>query len=80
MVSGDLVLIASAGGMATVARERGQLSALVDMSQMTISEMTATGGGRAESHQHRLHWLAEQVLDWRSWPLAGTSTWAEPRW
>jgi len=39
---------------------RGQLEALVDLSQMTVSQMTATS--TAESHQQRLHWLAEQVL------------------
>ena len=55
--------------VATVARERGELDALVGMSQMTVSEMAATGTGTTESHQHRLHWLAEQVLNWSGLPV-----------
>ncbi|SNT32957.1 Uncharacterized conserved protein YbjT, contains NAD(P)-binding and DUF2867 domains [Streptosporangium subroseum] len=55
--------------VATVARERGELEALVGMSQMTVSEMAATGTGTTESHQHRLHWLAEQVLNWSGLPV-----------
>ena len=54
--------------VATVARERGELDALVGMSQMTVSQMTATSTAR-ESHQHRLHWLAEQVLNWSGLPV-----------
>jgi uncharacterized protein YbjT (DUF2867 family) len=50
-----------------VAREHGKLAGLVDMSQMTVSQMTATS--TAESHQQRLHWLAEQVFDWSGLPL-----------
>jgi uncharacterized protein YbjT (DUF2867 family) len=53
--------------VATVAREHGQLAALVGMSQMTVSQMTATS--TAESHQQRLHWLAEQVLNWSGLPV-----------
>jgi uncharacterized protein YbjT (DUF2867 family) len=55
--------------VATVAQERGELDALVGMSQMAVSEMAATGTGTAESHQHRLHWLAEQVLNWSGLPV-----------
>jgi uncharacterized protein YbjT (DUF2867 family) len=50
--------------VATVARE---LDALVSISQMTVSQMTAVS--TAESHQHRLHWLAERVLDWSGLPV-----------
>ena len=53
--------------VATVAREHGQLECLVDMSQMTVSTMTATS--TAESHHQRLHWLAEQVLNWSGLPV-----------
>ena len=53
--------------VASVAREYGQLEALVDLSQMTVSQMTVTS--TEESHQQRLHWLAEQVLDWSGLPV-----------
>ncbi|MGV9992870.1 NmrA family NAD(P)-binding protein [Streptomyces sp. NPDC003374] len=53
--------------VASVAREYGALDCLVDMSQMTVSQMTATS--TAESHQQRLHWLAEQVLNWSGLPV-----------
>jgi uncharacterized protein YbjT (DUF2867 family) len=64
-VSPDHLLAATV--VATVAREHGDLAGLVDMSQMTVSQMTATS--TAESHQQRLHWLAEQVFDWSGLPL-----------
>jgi uncharacterized protein YbjT (DUF2867 family) len=53
--------------VATVAREHGQLDALVGMSQMTVSQMTATS--TEESDQQRLHWLAEQVFNWSGLPV-----------
>src|SRR3954470_2195712 len=53
--------------VASVAREHGELAGLVDMSQMTVSQMTATS--TAESHQQRLHWLGEQVLNWSGLPV-----------
>ena len=53
--------------VASVAKEYGQLEALVDLSQMTVSQMTATS--TAESHQQRWHWLAEQVLNWSGLPV-----------
>jgi uncharacterized protein YbjT (DUF2867 family) len=64
-VSPDHLLAASV--VASVAREHGQLDGLVGMSQMTVSQMTATS--TAESHQQRLHWLAEQVLNWSGLPV-----------
>jgi uncharacterized protein YbjT (DUF2867 family) len=36
------------------------------MSQMTVSQMTATS--TEESHQQRLHWLAEHVIGWSGVP------------
>jgi uncharacterized protein YbjT (DUF2867 family) len=53
--------------VASVAREYGKLDALVGLSQMTVSQMTATSTG--ESNQQRLHWLAEQVLNWSGLPV-----------
>lgn len=57
----------AAAVVATVARDHGGLDALVDISQMTVSQMTATS--TAESHQQRLHWLSEKVLDWSGLPV-----------
>ncbi|MFJ2391453.1 NmrA family NAD(P)-binding protein [Streptomyces sp. NPDC087843] len=64
-VSPDHLLAATV--VASVAREYGGLDALVGLSQMTVSQMTATS--TEESHQQRLHWLAEQVLDWSGLPV-----------
>ncbi|MER7739725.1 NAD(P)H-binding protein [Streptomyces sp. NPDC096538] len=64
-VSRDHLLAATV--VASVAREYGELDVLVGMSQMTVSQMTATSTD--ESHQQRLHWLAERVLDWSGLPV-----------
>lgn len=53
--------------IAAAGRAHGCLETLVNMSQMTVSEMTLTSTG--ESRQHRLHWLAERVLDWSGLPV-----------
>jgi uncharacterized protein YbjT (DUF2867 family) len=53
--------------LATVARALGGLEVLVNLSQMTVSQMTAVSVG--ESHQQRLHWLSEQLLDWSALPV-----------
>jgi uncharacterized protein YbjT (DUF2867 family) len=50
-----------------VALERGELDAIINMSQMTVSQMTLTS--TEESRQHRLHWLAEHVLNWSGLPV-----------
>jgi uncharacterized protein YbjT (DUF2867 family) len=42
------------------------LEVLVNMSQMTVSQMTAASTD--ESHQQRLHWLAEAVIGWSGVP------------
>jgi uncharacterized protein YbjT (DUF2867 family) len=39
---------------------------LVNMSQMTVSEMTSTS--TEESNQQRWHWLAEQIMNWSGVP------------
>ncbi len=49
------------------ALEYGHLEVLVNMSQMTVSQMTLTSVG--ESHQHRLHYLAEHVINWSGVPV-----------
>src|ERR1700761_2467693 len=49
------------------AREYGHLEVVANMSQMTVSQMTLTSVG--ESHQHRLHYLAEHVMDWSGVPV-----------
>jgi len=48
------------------AKERDNLEVLVNMSQMTVSQMTATS--TEESKQQRLHWLAEHVINWSGVP------------
>lgn len=53
--------------VATVARMLGGIEALVGISQMTVSQMTAVS--IEESRQQRLHWLSEQVLDWSTLPV-----------
>lgn len=65
-VSRDHLLAATV--VASVAREYGDLDVLVGLSQMTVSQMTVTSTD--ESHQQRLHWLAEHVLDWSGLPVA----------
>lgn len=49
------------------ALEYGHLEVVVNMSQMTVSQMTLTSVG--ESHQHRLHYFAEHVLNWSAVPV-----------
>jgi uncharacterized protein YbjT (DUF2867 family) len=53
--------------VATVARTLGGIEALVGISQMTVSQMTAVS--IEESRQQRLHWLSDQVLDWSTLPV-----------
>ena len=52
--------------MATVARDVG-VDALVNMSQMTVSEMSIQS--TTSSPQHRQHWLSEQALAWSDLPV-----------
>jgi uncharacterized protein YbjT (DUF2867 family) len=63
-VSPDHLLAATV--VASVAKEYRGLEA-VGLSQMTVGQMTATS--TEESHQQRLHWLAEQVLNWSGLPV-----------
>jgi uncharacterized protein YbjT (DUF2867 family) len=64
-VSPDYLLAATV--VATVAQEYGRLDGLVSISQMTVSQMTATS--TAESRQQRLHWLSDRVLTWSGLPV-----------
>jgi len=50
-----------------VAREAAPIEVLVNMSQMTVSQMTLTS--TTESKQHRLHWLAEHIINWAGVPV-----------
>jgi len=52
--------------MAVVAREVG-VSVLVNMSQMTVSQMSIQN--MTPSHQQRQHWLTEQILSWSGLPV-----------
>jgi uncharacterized protein YbjT (DUF2867 family) len=51
---------------AAVARYHG-VEAFVNMSQMTVSQMSITE--TTDSPQHKLHWLAEQALSWSGLPV-----------
>jgi uncharacterized protein YbjT (DUF2867 family) len=49
-----------------VALEAAPVDVIVNMSQMTVSQMTLTS--TSESTQHRLHWLAEHIINWSGVP------------
>jgi len=52
---------------AAVARAAATWKRSVNMSQMTVSEMSLTE--TTDSPQHRQHWLAEQALNWSGLPV-----------
>lgn len=52
---------------AAVARERGNMEVFVNISQMTVSQMSLTE--MTDSPQQRQHWLGEQVLNWSGLPV-----------
>jgi uncharacterized protein YbjT (DUF2867 family) len=52
--------------VSALAAETANLDVLVNISQMTVSQMTPTSA--SESHHQRLHWLAEHVIDWSPVP------------
>jgi uncharacterized protein YbjT (DUF2867 family) len=60
-------LLEATATVATVARAVGQLETLVNISQMTVSQMDALS--MSESHHQRLHFLSEQVLNWSGLPI-----------
>jgi uncharacterized protein YbjT (DUF2867 family) len=52
---------------ATIAADIGSLNAIVNMSQMTVSQMTSTSTD--ESPQQRQHYLAERIFNWSGLPV-----------
>ena len=52
---------------AAVARQRGDLEVFVNISQMTVSQMSLTN--MTDSPQQRQHLLAEMVLNWSGLPV-----------
>src|SRR3974390_374 len=58
--------LAATVNTAALARHHGA-EALVNMSQMTVSQMSITES--TDSPQHKLHWLAEQALSWSGLPV-----------
>jgi uncharacterized protein YbjT (DUF2867 family) len=52
---------------AAAARERGALEMFVNISQMTVSQMSLTN--MTDSPQQRQQWLGEQVLNWSGLPV-----------
>ena len=49
------------------ALDSGALDVVVNMSQMTVAQMTLTS--TEESRQQRLHWLSEQMMNWSRVPV-----------
>jgi uncharacterized protein YbjT (DUF2867 family) len=52
---------------AAAARQRGAIEAFVNISQMTVSQMSLTK--MTNSPQHKQQYLAEQVLNWSGLPV-----------
>jgi len=52
---------------AAVARELGGLEVFVNISQLTVSQMSLLA--MTDSLQQRLHWLGEQALNWSGLPV-----------
>jgi uncharacterized protein YbjT (DUF2867 family) len=59
--------VEAAAVVSAVVKELGGLETVVNMSQMTVSQMTLTS--TEESRQQRLHWLSEQVMNWSGIPV-----------
>ena len=58
--------LAATVNVAAVAKHHG-MKALINMSQMTIAQMSITE--TTASPQQKLHWLAEQALNWSGLPV-----------
>jgi uncharacterized protein YbjT (DUF2867 family) len=58
--------LAATVNVAAVAKHHG-VKAFVNMSQMTLAQMSITE--TTPSPQHKLHWLAEQALNWSGVPV-----------
>ena len=60
------VYLAATVNTAVVAKYHG-VKAFINMSQMTLSQMSITE--TTASPQHKLHWLTEQALNWSGLPV-----------
>jgi uncharacterized protein YbjT (DUF2867 family) len=58
--------LAATVNAAAVAKHHG-VKAFINMSQMTLSQMSITE--TTASPQHKMHWLAEQALNWSGLPV-----------
>jgi uncharacterized protein YbjT (DUF2867 family) len=58
--------LAATVNVAAVAKHHG-VKAFINMSQMTLTQMSITE--TTASPQHKLHWLAEQALNWSGLPV-----------
>jgi uncharacterized protein YbjT (DUF2867 family) len=58
--------LAATVNTAALAKHHG-VKAFINMSQMTVSQMSITE--TTPSPQHKLHWLAEQALNWSGLPV-----------
>ncbi len=58
--------LAATVNVAAVAKHHG-VKAFINISQMTIAQMSVTQ--TTASLQHKLHWLAEQALNWSGLPI-----------
>src|SRR5215471_10291481 len=58
--------LAATVNTAAVAKHHG-VKAFINISQMTVSQMSITE--TTKSPQHKLHWLAEQALNWSGLPV-----------
>jgi NAD(P)H dehydrogenase (quinone) len=52
---------------AAVARQQGDLEVFVNISQLTVSQMSLAA--MTDSLQQRMHWLGEQALNWSGLPV-----------
>jgi uncharacterized protein YbjT (DUF2867 family) len=52
---------------AAAARQQGNLEVFVNISQLTVSQMSLTA--MTDSLQQRMHWLGEQALNWSALPV-----------
>lgn len=59
--------LAATVAIAAALKAQGGLDILVNMSQMTVSEMSLTAV--TASPQQRMHWLSEQALNWSGLPV-----------
>jgi uncharacterized protein YbjT (DUF2867 family) len=59
--------VEAAAVVSAVVKELGGLETVVNMSQMTVSQMTLTS--TEESRQQRLQWLSEHVMNWSGIPV-----------